>query len=408
MKCLDWLPLGLLLALGASFFGSACIGWVLLQHGGFVVHDPLIVPRMSFGQYLISRVFVWDAQWYDAIARVGYVWHPSVTERQSLAFFPLWGLVIRPVYWVFRDHQQLWVMALIVLVAFASIALFLRLGRRLVGDRAAAAATMLYAFFPAAHFLLQSYPTALMNLIVLGVLHEMLAGRRWRPAWLAGIGSAAGPLMMVPGLTLWLVALWDQRHRLRQISGIFSLFALGLIAIGGLLGFLAWQGFALHNPLAFLMAQTPWDQPRGLAARALRFTWMLLILPDIYHIGRLTADFVGMMRSGAYDPAFIRYEFAVNFLFMTLLMVGLFWTIAVKPRFILLYGALAVLFYLWFHGSTHNGLSTMRLLYICVPGFWGLGRALQREPVWAWGAIGLSVVTLVVQEVYSDIGELVL
>ena len=89
-------------------------------------------------------------------------------------------------------------------------------------------------------------------------------------------------------------------------------------------------------------------------------------------------------------------------------MVGLFWTIAVKPRVVLVYGVLVILFFIWFHGTSHNGVSAMRLIYICAPGFWGLGRALQSERGWAWGLIGFSAVMLVAEEICSDIGQLVL
>ena len=408
MKRAGWLPFGLLAGLCASYGASAVIGWFWLRHYGFSQPDPLLMPGMSFWNYFGSRFFVWDGQWYDVIARVGYHWHRSETARQSLAFFPLWGLVIRPIYTLVSWQQHLWVVLLTVIVAYGSIHVFFRLGQRLVGERAAVIATVLYVFFPSGHYLLESYPTALMNLIALLVLRDVVDGREWRPALIAGIGTAAGPMMVVPAFTVWLVAAWRRRNRVLQSSTLLLLLGLGVLALSGLLAFVAWQGVALHDPFAFLMAQKPWDQPRGVGARLWRFTWMMLVVPDIYHIGRLMFNFVGQIRAGDYTRAFVSYEFAVNFLFMVLLMAGLFWTIATKPRVIVLYGCLVVVFYIWFHGTTYNGISTMRLLYICTPGFWGLGRALQREPVWAWGTIGLSVAALVVQEVCSDTGQLVL
>lgn len=408
VKRADWLPLGLLAGLCVTYGASAVVGWFWLRRYGFSQPDPLLVPGMSFWSYFGSRFFVWDAQWYDVIARVGYHWYPSATARQSLAFFPLWGLVIRPIYALTRWHQHLWVLLLILIVAYGSIHLFFRLAQRLVGERAAVIATVLYVFFPAGHYLLESYPTGLMNLIALLVLRDVSDGREWRPALIAGIGTAAGPMMVVPSFLVWLAAVWRRRKRWREPGALAVLLGIGLVGLGGLLAFVAWQGVALHDPFAFLAAQRPWDHPRGIGERLWRFTWMILVVPDLYHIGRLMGDFVHDLQAGALVAAFGRYEFAVNFLFMVLLMVGLFWTIAVKPRLVLLYGCLVVAFFVWFHGTTHNGISMMRLLYICAPGFWGLGRALQREPAWAWGVVGVSVVALVGQEICSDVGQLVL
>jgi len=214
--------------------------------------------------------------------------------------------------------------------------------------------------------------------------------------------------MVVPAFLVWLVAVWRRRRRLFRSSSVMLLAGVGLLALSGLLAFVAWQGLAFHDPHAFLLAQRPWDQPRGLAVRLWRFTWMMLVVPDIYHIGWLLHDCVGYLRAGANPQAFVRFQFAVNFVFMTLLMIGLFWTINVKPRWVALYGLLVMAFYVWFHGTTHGGLSTMRLIYICLPGFWGLGRALQRERAWAWGVIGLSAAALMAEEISSDIGQLVL
>ncbi len=411
-----WLPGVLLAALLASYGFSAAVSWWLLRHfdftalqrGGFTVIDPGALAGINFRQYFAGRFFVWDAQWYDVIARVGYVWQPTATERQSLAFFPLWGLMLRPIYRLTEVHQHLLAVMLTVVIAYAAIDQFFRLGVRLIGPRAAAIATVLYVAYPAAHFLLQSYPTGLMNLIALLVLRDVIDGREWRPALLAGIGTAAGPLMVVPGFTVWLVALWRRRERLLQPRVLLLLLGLGVLALSGLIAFVGWQAVALHDPFAFLAAQRPWDQSRGLASRLWRFVWMTLILPDFYHIGWLGHDFVHFMRTGQYFWAFVRFEFAMNFFFRALLMIGLFWTISIKPRAVPLYGVLVMLFYIFFHGTKHGGFSMMRLIYICAPAFWGLGRALQREPVWAWGTAIMFTLALIAQEIFSDIGQLVL
>jgi hypothetical protein len=168
-----------------------------------------------------------------------------------------------------------------------------------------------------------------------------------------------------------------------------------------------WQAVALHNPFAFLMAQEPWDQKRSLALRLWRFTWIMLVVPDLVHMVNLGFKIHSYLRWGDHFRAYIRYEFLVNFLFMTLLMVGLFWTIGIKPRLVLLYGALSVVFYVWFHATTHSGLGTMRLMYICIPGFWGLGRALQSERIWTFCVVGVSVAALFMQEICTDVGWIV-
>jgi hypothetical protein len=123
---------------------------------------------------------------------------------------------------------------------------------------------------------------------------------------------------------------------------------------------------------------------------------------------RLLLESVRHYRAGDIFGAYVQYQFALAFIELSLLSLGLFWTIAVKPRLILLFGVLAMIFYIGLHGIHHSGLSLTRLIYICIPGFLGLGRALGASPKAATGLVVVSFLLLLAQEIFTDINEIVI
>src|SRR5688572_21987441 len=79
--------------------------------------------EMPFRQSKFVEIFAaWDSGWYFDIARRGYYWNPD--GQSSIAFFPLYPMLIRAGAWPFGGTDRaLWISA----IAVSAIAYFLAL-----------------------------------------------------------------------------------------------------------------------------------------------------------------------------------------------------------------------------------------------------------------------------------------
>jgi Gpi18-like mannosyltransferase len=88
----------------------------------------------------------WDSAWYLDIAQRGYVFRDDA--QSSVAFFPLYPLLIRAAASLFGGSERaLWMSAIVLSYAsfFAALVLLHRLTDRLLHDRDAARRAVLYA-----------------------------------------------------------------------------------------------------------------------------------------------------------------------------------------------------------------------------------------------------------------------
>ena|SRR5687767_9786274 len=103
------------------------LGSIFVAFVANVVFPPsrLRAIEMPFQQSKFVEIFAaWDSGWYFDIARRGYYWNPD--GQSSIAFFPLYPMLIRAGAWPFGGTEEaLWISA----IAVSAIAYFLALVR---------------------------------------------------------------------------------------------------------------------------------------------------------------------------------------------------------------------------------------------------------------------------------------
>ncbi|HTZ70091.1 MAG TPA: mannosyltransferase family protein, partial [Acetobacteraceae bacterium] len=244
--------------------------------------------------HFIDRFFPFDAVWYQRIATDGYVWDAAQPGlKQDVAFFPLWPLVLRLVAFCTRSVGVARVATVLLSGAFAtaSIVAFHVLALRLLPQQPARTATFLFALYPGASFLLLSYPTGLMNLLVILALLALLDDRFFVAAALAGLVTAIGPLglgtaLAVSGCAALHAARQSAHRGLARWRCLVWLAGIAALSVGGLIAFLLWQWAVLGDPLAFIKAQAAWAVPLPWAQRIPRAILQALILPDFIAAAR--------------------------------------------------------------------------------------------------------------------------
>ncbi len=218
---------------------------------------------MPFASTKFAETFAaWDSGWYFDIARRGYYWSPD--GQSSLAFFPLYPMLMRALAWPFGGGDRaLWIAG--TTLSYACLFLGLAVLHRLTatsfgGDREIARRTVLYvAVFPFAYFFTQVYTESLFLFTSVSATAAAVAAR-WGWAGLFGALAALtrpnGILISVP---LGLLAL-SGRPRPGELARRAA--ALALVP----LGFGAYCAFADRlsgHPLGWLHAQAQWGYTVG-------------------------------------------------------------------------------------------------------------------------------------------------
>jgi hypothetical protein len=212
---------------------------------------------MPFEASKFAETFVaWDSGWYFDIARNGYYY--SADGQSSVAFFPLYPMLMRAAAWPFGGTDRaLWTAGVVVsCVAFALALIALhRFSERVLGSREAARRTILYlAVFPFALFMTRVYAESVFLLAsVLAVSNAH--SRYWGRAGLFGaFATLARPNGILIGLPLVLMAVWD-RPGFREIAKR----AVALVPVPLALGaYCAFVYLEAGHPLAWLSAQGQW------------------------------------------------------------------------------------------------------------------------------------------------------
>ena len=240
---------------------------LLLKGTAFLANRlfPAARPRpfpLPFESTKLAETFAaWDSGWYFDIAQRGYYWSPS--GQSSLAFFPLYPMLMRALAWPFGGSDRaLWTagIALSYACLFLGLTVLHRLSETTLGDREAARRTVLYvAVFPFAYFFTQVYTESLFLLTSVSAV-AAAAASRWGWAGLLGALAALtrpnGVLVAVP---LGLLALAG-RPRLTELARRAA--ALALVPLG-LAAFCAFSWRLSGDPLGWLHAQARWGYTVG-------------------------------------------------------------------------------------------------------------------------------------------------
>lgn len=201
------------------------------------------------GNYWLDGWLRWDSGWYLTIAAHGYSFDP-VTNQGSVAFFPLYPLLIRGLGVVVGSQALAALVISNVAFAVAVVVLF-RLASHVFDTRTARWTLLFLCAFPFAYFFVAAYTESLF--LCLSALSFYLAEReRW---WLSGlVGVFAGLTRSIGSLVGPAIFLIYLRHRGYNHKRLDRhLLAAGLAPLGTFL-YMAYLYVRFHDPLAFARA----------------------------------------------------------------------------------------------------------------------------------------------------------
>ncbi len=217
---------------------------------------------MPFEARKFAELFAdWDSGWYFDIASRGYYFNPD--GQSSIAFFPLYPMLMRAVAWPFGGSDKaIWMAGIAISwVAFmlAMVALH-RLTERVFGDREAARRTVLYlAVFPFSIFFTRVYAESVFLLASVLAVSSAQQGRWGRAGVWGAFAALARPNGMLIALPLALMAV-HTRPSIRELPRRFVALAPIPIALMGYCGFV----YSLSgDPIGWLSAQAHWGYSLG-------------------------------------------------------------------------------------------------------------------------------------------------
>lgn len=202
---------------------------------------------------LLFNVFTqWDAGWYLNIAAHGY------GGEQAAAFFPLYPLVVHAVAWVTRSLVVAGVLVSLVAAGIAAELLW-RIGRELLGERAARDGVLYLATWPVAFVFTSVYAEGLFVALAAGAVLAALRRRSLLAAVLALLAVATRliGLALLPALA---ILLWPHARRLAPLLLVPAPVVLFALHLERRLG--DWQDF-YEAQSAFWLRHTPTLGPLG-------------------------------------------------------------------------------------------------------------------------------------------------
>ncbi len=195
-----------------------------------------------------------DAVFYLGIADEGYHQEPVKAGYHDWVFFPLYPMAIRAVSVVTLGDLSLAAILVSNVSFLAAMATLYALSRRHLDHDTSLRSVTYLAIAPGAVAFAMAYGESLFLLLSVGAF---LAAehRRWATmgvlVGLAALTRLPGVLLVVPLLVLQ----WQAFGRPRLPMAWLALGPLALV------GFMAYQGVAIGDPLGFLSAQRAWDIP---------------------------------------------------------------------------------------------------------------------------------------------------
>ena len=213
------------------------------------------------GRKFAETFAAWDSGWYWQIARGGYFYDPA--GQSSIAFFPLYPLLMRLLAWPFGGTDRaIWIAGIVLSLTSFAVALVVlhRLADGVLGGREPARRTVLYvAVFPFAFFFTQVYTEGLFLLVSVSAVTAAVRGRWFWAGLFGGLTALTRPngiLILVPLALLALTGRPALRTlvlrgvALLQVPLAFSLFCAFVQRLSG-------------DPLGWLHAQQHWGYSLG-------------------------------------------------------------------------------------------------------------------------------------------------
>lgn len=235
----------------------------LLRPVGIFVASRVVVlvamwigTRLEPGLSMAAAASTWDGGWYVLVADAGYPSAVPAAGSSTLAFFPLYPLLVR----AFDALPFLTPIGagLVVcgLTAMAATVVIWVLGRRLLGVEVADRAVALFAFFPGSFVLSMVYAEGVFLLLAAGCLWALVE-RRWL---LAGVLAALGTASRPNAVALVGACAWAALVAVRSRRAWRSLVAPALAPVG-IIGFFGYLWARTGEATAWFSAQRAgWEE----------------------------------------------------------------------------------------------------------------------------------------------------
>lgn len=209
------------------------------------------------------RLLRWDSEWYSQIATHGYAFNGNPGEPQTVAFYPLYPLLVRAV----ATLTGLGVADALLLVsnvaAVAAILLLFKLVREEFGEAVSLRAVALMSFFPGAIFLSAGYTEPLALMWIAGFFLALRRQRIFVAAVLAGLAVATRS----SGIVLLPVLVWELWRQRPAAAFAREIVPLVVIASAGLWLYMIYLGAAFGHPLAFSDVQMAFHENTTMLSR---------------------------------------------------------------------------------------------------------------------------------------------
>ncbi len=211
----------------------------------------------------------YDARWYRSIAEDGYFFRGDAAQS-SVAFFPLYPLLMRALSWAIGGDPAAWGVAVTFASGFGSIVLFWRWVSTRMAAGPARTAVAVLAVWPYALYLYGAvYADALFVFLVLAAFTCVEEDRIPAAAFFGALATGTRPvgIAVVVGLTARVIEQrgvlgaqlgeWTRRFRRTDVSILLS--------GAGLAAYALYLSHAFGDPMAFATAEAApgWDQRPG-------------------------------------------------------------------------------------------------------------------------------------------------
>lgn len=257
----------------------------VIVFAGIALADYVVAARTGEGLWRSGEAWYhqllrWDAYWYQGIASGGYVVSGASNAEASIVFFPLLPLLARAL----ADLTGLRLFDAMLLVTnvagVSAICMLATLVRPLYGSAAAIRSAALMSVLPTSVFLSSAYTEPLALALVLAAFIALQRERFWQAALASGLatGARSASVAIVPVIMAQAVL----GSSLPPVKRAGMVAALVVLASGGLLAFMGWQGWTFGDPFAFAKGQQAWSGDTGMFVRLFRAATLNPLFPFSY------------------------------------------------------------------------------------------------------------------------------
>jgi hypothetical protein len=245
----------------ATRLGVLIAGYFAVAAFGYAAGEPRL--RMYADEWR-NLPFRYDVGWYFSIAENGYGWTPTEGQH-SIVFFPAFPLAVRALTFLLGDRLMIAGMLVALAAGLVAFIYVFRLGREMLSEAQASAATAFLAAYPFAVFYSVPYSEPLFLAATAGAWfhvrrQQWLAGGAW--ALVAALTRPNGVLISLPIALEVAATLRRQRADGTRLT-FTALAARALVAAmpaAGLVLYSAYIYSLTGHPLQWLMGQSGWGR----------------------------------------------------------------------------------------------------------------------------------------------------